>query len=342
MIEDSIHYEQRTFLNQIATGWDVAEARRWYVDCCNRDPTYLPPAVRLRKYVEGVIRLVVDNELGIPDTFLYDVERIRALQLQCSFETHYRACIKTLTSLLARHGLSLPTHEVSQRLINRVAALLGHEGATRSPSLHPIALEIIRELNCQRKVPDLPDKHLVDCVVQLLLEFLDRQSSLFARLRDDLSAITLQEIQKLESLTPLQMLDQLDSGNISTPSEIELRSLSIMAKRIAHLAILHWRVWAPILYDQHRQLSKNDGGISAAMGVLSLDALTTECELGSVSQELPSTRRSLDEIKLEPRSRVLSGEGLDGNASESSAEYCDYSEYSDYNDLRRGSRGFGE
>ena len=332
MIEDNIHYEQTMMLNLVANGWDFAEARMWFVDSCGCDPTDLPPDVRLRSFTERVIRLVVDDELTIPNTFLHDTERIRALQIQCSFETHYRACATTLKNLLETHGLASPTHEVFQRLISRVSALLGQEGTMRSPSVFPIALEIIRELNRQRKVPDLPDNYLVGYVVHLLQGLLDRQSSLFASLRYDLGSITLQEIRKLESLSPKQMLDHVESRRMSMPPESKPCSISIMAKRIAHLTMLHWRIWAPILYEQSRHLSKVDAGISASMGVLSLDALPRESKLRGVSQHLPLTNRSLDE-KLEPRSTLAAAEVLDSTNSESSVEYCDYSDYGDCSEV---------
>lgn len=286
LVEDSISYEQREFLSRIASGWDVASVREWYKSYDDGDLEEMRPEDRVQSFVRGVTALVVNSERAMPKVLCYDHERLRVLQAQFGFEICYRACLETLKERLKPYHLHRFETEDSRRLGSRVAALLGNRADL---PFHNIAVEIARELNRQRKVAELPCTSLVRCLESELRERLDPETATSARLRSDLGfdlgKMVLQEFRILDKLTPLRILDRLNSQELTYPVG-ELCGLPMIARRTAHIATMHWRVWAPILYEQPEHSIKNKTDMSISIAKLSLGESTCEVQTRDGSQEL--------------------------------------------------------
>lgn len=77
-------------------------------------------------------------------------------------------------------------------------------------------------------------------------EFLTRH--LIAQLKD----LVANEVQAIKNLSPVQILNrhtaQAKRSRVKSRVVEEPAMLRNMAQRLAHIAVLHWRVWAPILY----------------------------------------------------------------------------------------------
>jgi hypothetical protein len=51
------------------------------------------------------------------------------------------------------------------------------------------------------------------------------------------------------------------SSEASIYPETEAQALAVLAQRIAHVSVLHWRVWGPILYSRSTDCTQNDLGL---------------------------------------------------------------------------------
>lgn len=70
---------------------------------------------------------------------------------------------------------------------------------------------------------------------------------------DEMSTLVHLEVEAIFDVNPLQILNRYDPGPHGSSmknrrgGDLNLQSIS---KRAAHIKVLHWRVWAPILYNQ--------------------------------------------------------------------------------------------
>ena len=72
-------------------------------------------------------------------------------------------------------------------------------------------------------------------------------------LAEDLQELIKREVETIKGFTPMQISDRyLPVGSAQVPSRslTQDTELLLVAQQIAHISVLHWRVWAPILYEQ--------------------------------------------------------------------------------------------
>ena len=146
-------------------------------------------------------------------------------------------------------------------LYTRISVLISDE---KSNDDHPqraedVALEIVRAAYSVCKCPGVPAlKHLM-FAEHHLRNYCDQQSDVldFDHLEKALSSqihLTVErEVKAMKDLSPVQITNRYlpetpiksiaDSTNVQT-------EITRIAQRTAHIAVLHWRIWAPILYEQ--------------------------------------------------------------------------------------------
>lgn len=304
MVEDSIHFEQNTFLRRIGEGFDVRDAQDWF------DYQLGEEVDGYMSFTRGVWDMIVDGRLGFPATFCHDTDRLLALQHKFHLELFQDACSQAFVDTLHRLGWTRePSYEAYNRVVTRAVAIFKDGQQRRSPGQYnrEVALEIVREAYRLCSLTDLPDERLVNFSQIHLEDATEPSSSVFQRLHGrlsfELAELMDEEVEVLMELTPLQMLNYLNPGPVSTESSGQSGMVNI-AKRAAHISVLHWKIWGPILYQQPPHHMPTALELPSSSDVLSLVGLTPQGTLPGVMEDGPrpgSSRRSSTEAVIQSK-----------------------------------------
>ena len=216
-------------------------------------------------------------------------------------ELYQEACNQAFADTLQRLGwIGMPPSESYSRMLTRILALIDGR-SRRNPAAYnrEVALEVVKEAYHLYNFKLLPDERLVTLAQLHLQQVTTLTSSVYGETRDllgnDLADLVDQEVKDLLSLTPLQMLNHLNPGPLNSETACGMHGLSNIAKRTAHIAVLHWRIWAPILYEQPLLAKAAASELSECPDVLSLAGLTPQGALAELVEEGPGlegTRQS--------------------------------------------------
>lgn len=257
MIEDTVQFEQRYFLNKIANGWNVAGAYAWYQAPIDIPPSDAPSQdSKLLAFAEDIVDMVVSNHTRFPATFVFDFKRLRLLQRgfqKCKQQETYA---RVFCKLVKQRGWAGQIPILSIRsLLSRSCVLQDHEEteATAFTSNDAIALEIAREIAKLCHPSEIPAEQLVNDTRDQLRNLSNMAP---CNIEDwnhplcyNLAEMVEQNVTAVRGMNPLQMhnyflvqISKVERGPVES-------TLDEIAKTIAHIALLHWRVWVPILYE---------------------------------------------------------------------------------------------
>ena len=281
MINESTYYEQRHFIGRIAGGMEVVEARNWYdavMSSDSLDTTSDGEDLAVSEsdiqdndqisFARTVVDLICDPASKIPNTFVYDKERIQSLRAdfqKCLLQTIITESYCRLLRQL--QYLEMPSLGLINKVLLRVwqidqTFLPGQSGKTVSDE---IILEITRSAYETCCIETLPrDEHMAmvrSYIQSATVKDSDLYHDILASTWDELDILIEQEVESIQDLQPLQILNHY-RPNPSPQLKLETLGLHSLAQRIAHVAVLHWRVWGPILYLQPRELV--EGSVSDA------------------------------------------------------------------------------
>ena len=271
MVNDGIEYEQRHFLACMASGMEVAEARSWYDTAMSSDSIEytregrqsLAPGYDFREddqilFARAAVDLVCDPESEIPNTFVYDKERLQSLRLdfqQCLLQTIItESCCRLLRQL---KYVGIPSPEAMRKILLRLWQLDQNSlpGKSGKPDSQEVVLEITRSIYEECNIHALPRDEDMAMVRSYIQSATDKESDLYhdilASTWDELDILIEQEVLAIHDLEPLQMLNYYRPIP-SSRAKFDTMSLQDLAQRIAHIAVLHWRVWGPIVYCRPR------------------------------------------------------------------------------------------
>ena len=258
MINECIDYEQRLFLSRIPRDMELRRAQSWFVQSKKDSSIFREPVhcAQLAMFLRGLVSVVANQDSIIPLPLEYDFKRLSELK------TEFQSCveverlreifIKTLCRLGWYKTASL---EIHKRFFQRVAAFkASYDLSCNYQNTSEIALEIVRASHQVCDLKSLPADSLLEATRQDL-EALKSGLDVSIQLRDNLSAtledLVDKEVQSMTKLSPLQISDRLAPVvPCQLPVDGVRPSLECISKRLAHIAVLHWRVWNPILYQQ--------------------------------------------------------------------------------------------
>ena len=285
MVEDTVHFEQKTFLQRIANGWDYDDARAWLDSGCGSETALPRPHPYLPEIVRGMIELISDDrpKQPWPSNLLYDADRLMALKIELHVTIYRRACLQACDATMRAFGRQTPmAPEECERLWKRIEAVLEIEvlGQNLLISNRNSVLEIVREACRICGVLTLPEEGLLSFAEWHTNLCMNPHYGGSQRFRDDLGRRLTDmvdiEVQGLVGMTPLQMLNYASQRPREQETDDESRRLLGIARRLAHISVLHWRIWTPILYDQRQDNMPTTMGLSATMDKLSLAGSTPE------------------------------------------------------------------
>lgn len=207
----------------------------------------------------AVLHLIISNDKDLPSTFEYDFDRLSALQVHFQSYLMVAGCCQIFAKTLQLLGQGkAPSPELYHSLVNCIRALAPCLGSTsnddREQRIQDVALEIVREAYSVCNIQSLPDSTLVKGIEGWVRIWWHSKSIAYENLektyRKELWDLLMENVDTVMKMTPLQMLDWLNPPPSKREPKTEGISMSSMARRLAHIAILHWRIWAPILYQQ--------------------------------------------------------------------------------------------
>ena len=253
MLDSTVAFEQSDFLNRIENGWDPSEARTWLAS--ERQSRSIPSGTST--IVPAVTSIIVYDDDYLPPTFTLDYTRIRSLQTQFQNLMDRAACLRTFEAMLRRLGCnaSIPK-SFNNDLFARISTL-AIDQPDHSKQVADIALEVVSRAYKVCKIHRLPSSTDLEFAERHLQQNYDRTNDNFSDLErvlgDELLHLTEQEISIIGNFSPVQIVNhyqpQISSKSLATPVTIESELLSI-AQRIAHITVLHWRVWAHLIYNE--------------------------------------------------------------------------------------------
>ncbi|KAL8635822.1 MAG: hypothetical protein Q9228_006725 [Teloschistes exilis] len=307
LLDESISYEQNYMLDKIASGWSVSHERRWFeagYDSPKDHDSFL-------MFKESVVDMIVSRWEEFPATFVSDIERLHALQQEFRLHLYGTACGYTLTNTLHQLGWTRDPPAWSRvECMRRVWDVVAAQPEDLSlGARQDVVLEIVRTaFKVRHKRPGLPDNEILSFAKGYLYEATNTHTLLHQmikdRLRNGLLDVVHAEATAIFNMSPLEILNRYDPN---PPALLPQRAagpkptlLTSIARRTAHVLVLHWRVWAPILY--HR-IDPAEGATVNTKGVVSAEKEMSERERGpSASAEVVEDEEA-EQVEMSDRGR---------------------------------------
>lgn len=292
MIDDSVQFEQRYFLSKIQSGLQVEDSRQWY-DSAAQQEHPREPANGLAAFATPVIDLVVENEPQFPATFTFDFDRLRALRVEFQTCMYQDICCKALDRIVRSFGyIASSPQDTYEEMLHRISEIQSSLSTNNGMPVQSdeVALEIVRAAYSSCNTTHLPTDQDVAETARFLELAMDVNSVHYQQLQcslcSELEDIVDEELDIISAFTPLQILNYYHHSATHPRRSARRGGLQEIGERLAHIIILHWWTWAPILYLQPRQVasppppSHEQDTISVRQKSLSLPAFGTVREDG--------------------------------------------------------------
>ena len=209
---------------------------------------------------QGLVELLLqfDNPKAFPDTFIFDSDRL--WQLRATIQNLVNVDISWYIFESYVHAqkryISAPA-EIYPTFRSRIWSLMEeHQGWHRqSPgwqkNVRCIALEIARFAGAACCGNDIVSDEVINPIETAVEWHLSNESDLFRcfqnAVQEKLLKATSEFAKKYMNMSPLSICE---SQRSFPPPSLPQHQYDIerTAMRLAHMGVLHWRVWAPILY----------------------------------------------------------------------------------------------
>ncbi|EAU34552.1 conserved hypothetical protein [Aspergillus terreus NIH2624] len=267
LIEDTIPFLQEYFRGKMQRdNFRVESARRWYIDLRERElramekpiqtDSFWPLSLMFRGISEFLLQFQGPD--AFPETFVFDSDRLWQL----------RACLQNLINLdicwfifesyihTQKRYLSAPAQTYAS-FRSRIGSLMetNDDCPRGSPrwlkNVRCIALEIAR-FACAACCGESMVSDTVIAPIEAALEWhLSNESGLFQffqnSLREKLLSETFACAKKYLNMSPLAICES--QRHHPQPAGLQQQhDIERISMRLAHMGVLHWKVWAPILY----------------------------------------------------------------------------------------------
>ncbi|OAP56808.1 hypothetical protein AYL99_08920 [Fonsecaea erecta] len=296
LIDDTVTFQQDYFKSRIRQGeLQTEESRAWYCDAlekhrqCQLDSkkASIPPTAAL---VHGILELCLCHDLELPATLAYDHKRLKEIRMDFQDTIHLDICLsvfdQVLRELLGHHPTStwqgvmeVRVSEMHMLLRNRIMDLT--DGDLEGTPMQEIwmrhasavALELARAaiLMWPGSTFAIPDAMVIKTTARLVAQFeAEHRNQHHARaVLRVLEGSTNDQMSKFQNMTILaisQAQKQWQQDRASRQQWRSLPEIEDIARRVAHIATVHWRVWADLVYlessDGHGDFVKENDSVS--------------------------------------------------------------------------------
>lgn len=279
LIEDTINFQQRYHLTRLHQGrLEVKRSRMWF----KREATHLlacdPAATPLEIFSSAFLRSLLSQSPlpAFPETFYLDAERVRVLRNDLSSFVQLDICCE-IFDLLVRNKVNAQVREAAKDAVRATIIDIVGESRHFAENASNIAVEIVRSSLVLEGAAVCFNSQQADWVEKRLLENLQTSSRAFASrlqtLMDTSLPVIFSAIQANIRLSMVALHEAMlpiapsATPALSVPQGAEPmpRTLLLLLQRATHLAVIHWHIWSPLVYnisDQESRPSSSHSGTS--------------------------------------------------------------------------------
>jgi len=292
LIEDTVSFQQDYFSGRIANkSLDVTESKKWFARISHK-----PDVPAFSSFVNGLVMLCTVPNEAIPLTLKHDTNRLVQIQDEIQDKVHLKICLaafdELVQNLVGLHCDPSSMHGTLQHRIMDLSEADNEVGQSVPDIWHahidPIALEITRAAYalCRRLGRPVSAQNFALTARKLKWAFEDeREGRLQAfDLARELKQEILRHTNAFQHMSAWTISDAQRQWQKLRQQRVQWRNIpdiEDMARRLAHMAVIHWRVWANMVYvDQDEEPACGVGGhfreASASGGLTALDDILCE------------------------------------------------------------------
>lgn len=280
LIEDTVPFQKDHFLARIRNKrFSVEAPRQWFLENikshqeCHGDGK-LPIKSPLAALLHGLVQLCVSKDPTFPETLKHDVPRLRAMRDQIQDIIHIDICLSVFDELI--HQLvgqrfnPSTLHSILETRIKDLQSRImdltdGHMGPNEtmaemwSQHCSEIALELTNAAFsvCKRVGCVLPNSVIENTTRQLSLRFseerldgerarllagaLERGAQAHAHVFQNMTTLAISDKQK-------RYHHARHANQHENQEWRQMPSVDDLARKLAHVAVIHLRVWAELVY----------------------------------------------------------------------------------------------
>lgn len=284
LIEDTVSYEKHYHLDRIVhkrSKVNFEAAQRWWAAIVQGPQVLHAPTRKLmsRPGLDMFAQAIVAHAFSwkprqeLPDTFYLDYDRLRVLKSEIEDLVHFEICFSMSDELRKElgHDVALSNaarHRLRTSLIAIMGESMGHGPQAWLYNSESLSLEIYRQAQVTAGRSPAFEHHSLQATNEYLRSLFDKTfTSHASTLEAILLPQVLSSIHKHNNSSPTELYNSLVTSPPSTSTSPFIQvlpssdtfsfynntpqdRLSDIARRISHIVLLHWRIWAPITYVQ--------------------------------------------------------------------------------------------
>ncbi|KAJ9251374.1 hypothetical protein DTO207G8_5477 [Paecilomyces variotii] len=270
LIEDTVPFLQEYFMKRMATlDFPVESSRIWYLNLRRREllsledrskiDSFWPIGVLFRGLSDMLLQF--DSPRAFPKTFQFDSGRLWQLRADLQNLINLDICWYIFDVYVQSQQGYMPSQaETYATFRSRIWPLLegnddGYREASRwQGNISSVALEIARMASVVCHRDDMVCDDVIAPIERALEWHLSHESSVFQLFQTAAREKLLERIfsfaKKYLHMSPLAICESQRPLQSQYGGSVSQRHMDMdfIAMRLAHMVVLHWRVWAPILY----------------------------------------------------------------------------------------------
>ncbi|KAI9776720.1 MAG: hypothetical protein M1835_005438 [Candelina submexicana] len=262
LIEDTVDFEQKYFLRRIADRrLDTRESAEWFTnaDIHAHTDSRLENGSQKRYitvFFEAFVHsLFTPHQKNDIESFAFDQDRLNSLRREICDLIYLETCCRLfseLTRYLEYTGSA--SSNITLKLRQSIISIVRNTKAEFSwqQNITNVALEIVRTAHCASSSETSTDLELVEFAEDFLRQELNVESEGVRRtaraIEQALIPMVLDRVASYAELSPLTIYKFATPGKGIKGVEGPMKNLEDIAKQIAHVGTLHWRVWCPLVY----------------------------------------------------------------------------------------------
>lgn len=265
LLNDFVTFEQSVVVEHIATE-DGRGA--WFKTKLN--PT-TSEKESFAQFLQALVALITNSGKRIPGPLNLERNRIQSLRNAFQKAIFLHACLKTFCLVANRHNRAghVKADQI-QSLVKQVKIIRDDPTLCTREQRECAAIAIVREAYRACGKLDLPTDEDFQYALLSLEAFTDKASPFYEKTRartvQNLTILVQHEVEALKNLNTVQIARRYEQRHATGCWRRGAYHFAVshvpgeeLVCKIAHMAILHWRVWAPIAYCKEEPRWSSDG-----------------------------------------------------------------------------------
>ncbi|RVX69322.1 hypothetical protein B0A52_06916 [Exophiala mesophila] len=284
LIDDTVKFQRGYFRNRMEAGRImVRSSRLWFQMATERHescPQYplQPRSPPLAALVHGLVSIAAKPNFSIPESLFYDTRRINFVQRRVQDLVNLRLCFDVFEGLVYKmmgleetgdrgnsalqNCIETQRRDLKARLLDLYEDTSTERDTTEEiedDNTSHIALEILRSASVvigemQKTEPEPLSDDLVEDANDLLQEAFEREADTMGYITPlvlELEETAQAQARAYENMTPLAISDaqkRWAEQRWAAKERPLIVTVEDLARRIAHISVIHCRVWADLLY----------------------------------------------------------------------------------------------